>query len=168
MVVHDDLESDGTTRTMISARSTFFGALAFACMSPDHHVRQLAPGPIDGGAVGQSLLPAHAYTDAAWFADEQQSVFARGWVWAGYEHWVSEVGDVHPVTIAGQPLLLVRGRDGIEVFPNVCGTAASSSATSQARSREFAARTMAEPTDSMARCKPRRTGMELVEVGPTS
>jgi choline monooxygenase len=89
-------------------------------MSPDPHVRQRASGPLDDGAVGQSLLPAHAYTDAAWFADEQRSIFAGDWVWAGYEHWVADVGDVRPVTVAGQPLLIVRGRDGIEVFHNVC------------------------------------------------
>jgi choline monooxygenase len=70
--------------------------------------------------VGTSLLPAHAYTDAAWFAAEQRAIFGAGWVWAGYEHWLADVGDVHPVTIAGQPLVLVRGQDGIEVFHNVC------------------------------------------------
>jgi choline monooxygenase len=89
-------------------------------MSTDERVRVGAPGPLDGGAVVQSLLPAHAYTDSQWFADEQRLIFADSWVWAGYEHWVADVGDVHPVTVAGQPLLLVHGSDGIDVFHNVC------------------------------------------------
>ena len=89
-------------------------------MSSDDHARQRVSGPLDPGVVGHSLLSADAYTDAAWFSVEQQTIFGAGWVWAGYEHWLAEIGDVHPVTIAGQPLVLVRGHNGIEVFHNVC------------------------------------------------
>ena len=28
-------------------------------------------------------LPAHAYYDAAWFAQEMATIWARNWVWAG-------------------------------------------------------------------------------------
>ncbi len=89
-------------------------------MSSDDHARQRVSGPLDPGVVGHSLLSADAYTDAAWFSVEQQTIFGAGWVWAGYEHWLAAIGDVRPVTIAGQPLVLVRGRDGIEAFHNVC------------------------------------------------
>jgi choline monooxygenase len=82
--------------------------------------RRQASGPLDQGAVGQTLLPAHAYTDPSWFAEEQRLIFGDGWVWAGYEHWVGDVGDVHPITIAGEPLLMVRGAHGVRVFYNVC------------------------------------------------
>ena len=41
-------------------------------------------------------------------------------MWAGYEHWLGAVGDVHPIKVGGQPLVLVRGTDGIQVFHNVC------------------------------------------------
>ncbi len=89
-------------------------------MSSDDHARQRQPGPLGPGTVGQSLLSADAYTDAKWFADEQRAIFGATWVWAGYEHWLDEVGAVRPVTVAGQPLVLVRGPDGIEAFHNVC------------------------------------------------
>ena len=78
------------------------------------------PGPLDSLPPASSILPPAAYTDASWFAAEQTAVFAGGWVWAGFEHWVAEVGDVHPVTVGGQPLVLVRNDDGIAVFHNVC------------------------------------------------
>jgi choline monooxygenase len=83
-------------------------------------LRRHASGPLDQGAVVQTLLPAHAYTDPSWFAAEQRSIFGDGWVWAGYEHWVRDVGDVHPITVAGEPLVLVRGAQGVQVFYNVC------------------------------------------------
>jgi choline monooxygenase len=82
--------------------------------------RRQVPGPLDHVTIGQTLLPAHAYTDDAWFADEQRSIFGDGWVWAGYEHWVRDVGGVHPVIVGGQPLVLVRNPGGIQVFHNVC------------------------------------------------
>jgi len=89
-------------------------------MSADVHQRHRASGPLGPEEIGQCLLSADAYTDAAWFAAEQRAIFAAGWVWAGYEHWLPAVGDVHPATIAGQPLVLVHGREGIQAFHNVC------------------------------------------------
>jgi choline monooxygenase len=83
-------------------------------------VRRVVPGPLDDGAVGRSILPAHAYTDQQWFDDEQRAIFADDWVWAGFEHWVPAVGDVHPTEVAGQPVVIVHGPDGIGVFHNVC------------------------------------------------
>jgi len=78
-------------------------------------------GPLDHLPAATSILPAHAYTDVGWFAAEQRAIFRAGWVWAGFEHWVANPGDVHPVTVGGQPLLIVRGGDGgITVFHNVC------------------------------------------------
>jgi choline monooxygenase len=81
----------------------------------------VAPGPLDDRPVGVSILPAASYTDPGEFEREQQRIFAAGWVWAGFEHWIPEAGDARPVTIAGRPLLLVRDRDGaVRVFHNVC------------------------------------------------
>jgi choline monooxygenase len=83
--------------------------------------RLRSTGPLDDRPAGRSILPARAYTDAAWFAAEQHAVFAAGWVWAGFEHWVPATGDVHPVSVGGQPLLIVRGTDGdVAVLHNVC------------------------------------------------
>jgi len=78
-------------------------------------------GPLPDLPDGRALLPARAYTGAAEFALEQNRLFSAGWVWAGYAHWVAEPGAVHPITIAGRPLLLIRGDDDrIRVFHNAC------------------------------------------------
>jgi choline monooxygenase len=82
---------------------------------------RLADGPLDRLPVGRSLLPAAAYTDPEVFRREQEVIFAAGWVWAGYEHWVPAPGDLRPVTVSGRPLLLVRDTHGaVRVFHNVC------------------------------------------------
>ncbi|TKV58808.1 aromatic ring-hydroxylating dioxygenase subunit alpha [Nakamurella flava] len=78
-------------------------------------------GPLDGRPIGRSLIPARAYTGQAEFDHEQRAVFASGWVWAGYAHWVAQPGDVRPLTVGGSPLLLVRGDDHVlRVFHNAC------------------------------------------------
>lgn len=81
----------------------------------------IVDGPLSPERVGRSILPGSAYTDAAAFARERQAVFSTEWVWAGYAHWVQDEGDVHPVEVAGAPLLLVRAGEGqVNVFHNAC------------------------------------------------
>ena len=68
-----------------------------------------------------SALPNIAYTSSEFFSLEQQKVFRRTWVFAGFVHELANKGDMLPVEIAGQPLVLVRSEDGvIRVFHNVC------------------------------------------------
>lgn len=67
------------------------------------------------------LLQPEAYYDAAWYEHEQRVLFGATWNLAGYEVDVSATGDVLPVTVAGSPLLLVRGGDGaVRAFVNMC------------------------------------------------
>ncbi|WP_019930527.1 aromatic ring-hydroxylating dioxygenase subunit alpha [Nocardia sp. BMG111209] len=81
----------------------------------------IAAGPLTEPPAGRALLPARAYTGEDEFRAEQRLVFGAGWVWAGYAHWLAEPGAVHPVTVAGQPLLLVRDeQQRIRVFHNAC------------------------------------------------
>lgn len=71
-----------------------------------------------GKATG---LPSIAYTSPDFLALEQQLLFASGWVYAGRAAELQKTGDIRPVTIAGQPLLLMRNRAGeINAFHNVC------------------------------------------------
>jgi choline monooxygenase len=78
-------------------------------------------GPLPELPTGRALVPARAYTGVEEFRLEEARIFAAGWVWAGYAHWVAEPGAVHPVTIGGKPLLIVHGDDGrIRVFHNAC------------------------------------------------
>ena len=66
-------------------------------------------------------LPNPAYTSEDFFQLENERLFSRTWMLAGYGHQVPDPGDVHPVSIAGQPLVIVHGHDGvIRVFHNVC------------------------------------------------
>lgn len=52
---------------------------------------------------------------------ERQSVFAANWTGIGFAKDIPENGDVKPVEFFGEPLLLVRDREGaIRVFHNVC------------------------------------------------
>ena len=83
-----------------------------------------------GGATVEALerpigeargLPRQAYADAAYLGHENERLFARHWCCAGAVHDVPEPGDVMPVVVAGQPIVLVHGHDGeIRAFHNVC------------------------------------------------
>ena len=73
------------------------------------------PGPVASG------LPAAAYTSEAFFALENERIFGECWVFAGFAHELARPGDVVPVTVAGQPVLLVRDtKQRIRAFHNVC------------------------------------------------
>ena len=73
------------------------------------------PGPVARG------LPGAAYTSEAFFALENERIFAGSWVFAGFVHELIRTGDVVPVTVAGQPVLLVCDAElRIRAFHNVC------------------------------------------------
>ncbi len=68
-----------------------------------------------------SGLPNECYTSSEWLKAENERIFARTWMLAGFCHDVPEPGDVSPVEMAGMPLIIVRDHDGmIRVFHNVC------------------------------------------------
>lgn len=66
-------------------------------------------------------LPNVAYTDRSYHDFEQRTVFRNAWVFAAFAHRLPSVGDVLPVEVAGQPVVIVRGGDGrLRAFHNVC------------------------------------------------
>ena len=66
-------------------------------------------------------LTSTAYTSETFFTLENERLFPASWVFAGFAHEVGRPGDVAPVTVAGKPVLLVRGRDdALRAFHNVC------------------------------------------------
>lgn len=82
-----------------------------------------------GGAFAEALarpagealgLPAHFYRQPDVFAQERELVFAPSWVPIAFASDVANVGDAHPVRVAGWDLLVVRSTDGINVFHNIC------------------------------------------------
>ncbi|MFZ4718917.1 MAG: aromatic ring-hydroxylating oxygenase subunit alpha [Ilumatobacteraceae bacterium] len=71
--------------------------------------------------AGRRGLPSEAFVDEDWFAAEVSTLVAPQWMCIALADDVREVGDLHPVTLAGIPLLVARGKDGaVRVFHNVC------------------------------------------------
>ena len=66
-------------------------------------------------------LPVNAYTDAAFWQLECETVLSQYWVFAGFAHELSQPGDTLPVMVAGKPIILLRNTEGnIAAFHNAC------------------------------------------------
>ena len=66
-------------------------------------------------------LPNIIYTSDDFARLENERLFPRLWVFAGYAHDIAGVGDIRPVTIAGRPILLLRDREGgVRAYLNSC------------------------------------------------
>jgi choline monooxygenase len=66
-------------------------------------------------------LPAHCYVDAAFHVFERDAVFARSWQLVGRAEQVAGNGDHIVAEVAGVPLVIVRGDDGVlRALHNVC------------------------------------------------
>src|SRR6266496_2506931 len=61
---------------------------------------------------GQRTLPGHYYTSPEVYAVEQERIFAERWVCEGRAAEVSNPGDYVLRTIAGERVIVVRGRRG--------------------------------------------------------
>jgi phenylpropionate dioxygenase-like ring-hydroxylating dioxygenase large terminal subunit len=66
-------------------------------------------------------LPAWAYRSPEFFQAERRQIFARNWLLVGHVSQLRAPGDYVSMTIAGEPIAVVRGRDGeLRAFSNVC------------------------------------------------
>ena len=65
-------------------------------------------------------LPAALYRDPSVYEQERRRVFARSWQLIGHEAQLAVPGQWLAVTIAGYPVIAVRGEDRIRAFHNVC------------------------------------------------
>jgi choline monooxygenase len=66
-------------------------------------------------------IPASWYTDARLYQLEQKTVFASRWQLAGRLDQVEKPGSYFTANIAGEPIVVVRGNDGLlRGFFNVC------------------------------------------------
>ena len=66
-------------------------------------------------------LPSAAYTSNNFFELESKLIFAKSWTFVGFAHDLAQVGDIIPLEMAGQPLILVRSsKNKIRAFHNVC------------------------------------------------
>ncbi|KGJ07937.1 (2Fe-2S)-binding protein [Paracoccus versutus] len=77
-------------------------------------------------AVNRPLEDAHAmppavYTSPDFLACELESIFSREWICVGRSSGLPNVGDYLTYDLAGQPIVVLRGKDGqIRAFSNVC------------------------------------------------
>lgn len=66
-------------------------------------------------------LPNAFYTDADVFEAEKRILFADNWACIGFGKDAAEPGSAYPLTFLGQPLVMVRDREGVlRVFQNIC------------------------------------------------
>lgn len=76
---------------------------------------------IDSRLDFASTLPSRFYTDAAVLEEENRRLFERTWQLAGRIEQVREPGQYFTTTIGNEPVLVVRGADGVlRAMSNVC------------------------------------------------
>src|SRR5881392_3491687 len=70
---------------------------------------------------GQRTLPGRYYTSQEIYAEEQERIFTARWICVGRAADIPAAGDYVLRTIAGESVIVVRGRDGaLRAFYNVC------------------------------------------------
>jgi p-cumate 2,3-dioxygenase alpha subunit len=79
------------------------------------------PYIIDDRAAGRFRVNHQAYTDPQCLEEERERLFGKCWIYVGHESEVPHAGDYRTRTVAGRPMILVRGDDKIiRVFLNTC------------------------------------------------
>lgn len=82
--------------------------------------QEIAAGYDDNASASQSLRK-EAYVDPAWHNVDLQEVIAKTWQWVCHVEKLREPGSYYTLEIAGQPIAVVRDREGeLRAFYNVC------------------------------------------------
>src|SRR6267142_3027767 len=72
-------------------------------------------------AVEARLLPPVCYTSPEFFGFEMQTIWSSDWLALGRESQIPNAGDFFTVTMAGEPLIALRDKEGaIRVLSAVC------------------------------------------------
>ena len=67
------------------------------------------------------VIHAGVYSDPALFEREQALLFRRTWLYVGHDSQAPKAGDFYTTTLAGEPVIAIRGEDGrMRVFFNRC------------------------------------------------
>src|SRR5262245_11079613 len=75
---------------------------------------------LDGRREGFGM-PRVLYVDERLHAAEMARIWHKGWLFAGFEIEIPKAGDFLTLTVAGSPVLVIRGDDGrVRAFHNVC------------------------------------------------
>jgi phenylpropionate dioxygenase-like ring-hydroxylating dioxygenase large terminal subunit len=76
---------------------------------------------VEAGDGSAPMLPRECYTSAEFFEFEREAVFARSWICVGRAEQISHPGDFLAVSVAGEPLIVVRAQDNnIRAMSAVC------------------------------------------------
>ena len=81
-------------------------------MNPELRAILDALPPYAGNDAAAPMLPRQCYTADAFFAFEQEAVFARNWVCVGRTDQLAAPGDAFSATVAGEPLIIARAASG--------------------------------------------------------
>lgn len=66
-------------------------------------------------------LPPAAYSDPAFFEFEMEAVYGHEWICVGRSDQIPQPGDFFTITITGEPLIVVRNKQGdVNVMSSVC------------------------------------------------
>src|SRR5258708_38192520 len=66
-------------------------------------------------------LPPACYTDPEFWEFEKEAIFNHEWLCVGRESWVKEPGDYFTTSHVGEPIIVVRTRDGaVKALSAVC------------------------------------------------
>lgn len=102
------------------------------------HMRPAAPkGALDVAEIVRRQKPAHSlqqalYNSEAAFAHDFERIFRRHWVLAGHASMAPQAGDYFLHEMAGESVIIVRGRDdALRAFANVCRHRGSRICTAQ-------------------------------------
>src|SRR5262245_56255258 len=80
-------------------------------------IRQTAALPLPKGQT----LPATVYTSQAFFDWEVEHVFKKDWLALAHVSQIPNAGDYVNLDMLGEPLSVVRGKDGqVRVLSRVC------------------------------------------------
>src|SRR5207302_3537125 len=68
-----------------------------------------------------STIPSSYYNDASVIGEENRMIFSKTWQLVGHDDQLREGGQFFTTSVAGEPLLIVRGDDGeMRALSNVC------------------------------------------------
>ena len=76
---------------------------------------------IEDRKAGVFRVNRRVFTDAACLEEERRRIFDKCWIYVGHESEVPHAGDFRSRSVAGRPMILVRGDDSaIRVLLNTC------------------------------------------------
>ena len=98
-------------------------------------------------------MPKSVYTSPDFAQAEQRHIFARDWLCAGRADALKDPGDYLTMEIAGEPVIILRDRDGaLRGLSNVCRHRMSTLLEGRGHVRAIVCPYTPGPTTSTARC----------------